>query len=137
IDDGGHTMRQQLITFEILYPFLKDDGIYLCEDTHTSYWYEYGGALRRKGTFVEFSKKLVDSLYAWHFKSRRVPVDDFTRSTNAIHFYDSMVFFEKKKRMQPQTRQIGTPSVNHNVDPLASKRSLYHQVIKKIRSFRN
>jgi hypothetical protein len=135
IDDGGHTMKQQITTFEILYPFVKEDGIYLCEDTLTSYVYEYGGGLKRKGTFVEYAKGLIDHLYTWHFKSRRLKVDDFTRSTNAIHFYDSMVFFEKKSRQEPLNRQIGQKSIHHNEDPMASKRSIYHQIIKKIRSF--
>ena len=137
IDDGGHTMKQQITTFEILYPFVKENGIYLCEDTLTSYVYEYGGGLNRKGTFVEYSKGLIDRLYTWHFKSHRLKVDDFTKSTNAIHFYDSMVFFEKKKREKPADRQIGGKSINHNEDPLASKRTLYHQVIKKLRSLKS
>src|SRR6478736_6564315 len=34
IDDGGHTMLQQIVTFEELYNHIKDNGIYLCEDTH-------------------------------------------------------------------------------------------------------
>ena len=34
IDDGGHTMKQQIITFEELYPHVKEDGVYLIEDLH-------------------------------------------------------------------------------------------------------
>jgi len=135
IDDGGHTMRQQITTFEMLYDHVKEDGIYLCEDTHTSYWYEYGGGLRRKNSFIEYSKKLIDYLYGWHFKSRKVEISRFTESTNAIHFYDSMVFFEKKPRQKPVNVQIGKKIIQHNEDPMASKRSLVHQVIKKIRTF--
>ena len=43
IDDGGHTMRQQIVTFEEMFDFVKDGGVYLCEDLHTSYWKSYGG----------------------------------------------------------------------------------------------
>jgi hypothetical protein len=32
VDDGGHRMHQQLATFEELYPRLRPDGVYLCED---------------------------------------------------------------------------------------------------------
>src|SRR5215831_10142146 len=38
IDDGGHAMRQQITTFEILFEHLQENGIYICEDLHTSYW---------------------------------------------------------------------------------------------------
>ncbi|HQV07458.1 MAG TPA: hypothetical protein PKW62_11880, partial [Chitinophagaceae bacterium] len=36
LDDGGHTMQQQIISFEKLFPQVKNDGIYICEDTRYS-----------------------------------------------------------------------------------------------------
>ncbi len=45
IDDGGHTMTQQIVTFEELFGHIKETGIYLCEDTHTSYQIMYGGGV--------------------------------------------------------------------------------------------
>ena len=57
IDDGGHSMEQQIITFNTLFSHIKDDGIYLCEDIHTSYWLYFGGGYKRAGTFIEYSKK--------------------------------------------------------------------------------
>src|SRR5690348_13526202 len=68
IDDGGHTMKQQIVSFEVLYKHLLPNGVYLCEDTHTSYWYEYGGGLHKKGTFIEYAKSMIDYLNAWHIK---------------------------------------------------------------------
>ena len=135
IDDGGHTMIQQITTFDSIYDSVKENGIYLCEDTCTSYWYEYEGGLRRKGTFVEFSKNLIDYLYAWHIKSKKVRVNEFTRSTKAIHFYDSMVIFEKGEKKAPMHIQIGEKAIIHDEDPMASKRTFFHRVIKKIRGF--
>jgi hypothetical protein len=55
-------MRQQILTFEYLFLKLKEGGIYLVEDTHTSYWYNYGGGLKKKSSFIEYSKKIIDSL---------------------------------------------------------------------------
>ena len=37
LDDGGHTMRQQIITFQQMFPHIRDNGIYMCEDCGTSY----------------------------------------------------------------------------------------------------
>lgn len=46
IDDGGHTMGQQIVTFEEMYNHIKHDGLYWCEDVGTSYWQEiYGGGV--------------------------------------------------------------------------------------------
>lgn len=36
IDDGGHTMKQQQVSFGYLFPFLNPNGIYVIEDLHTS-----------------------------------------------------------------------------------------------------
>ncbi len=103
IDDGGHTMKQQIVSFEVLYKYVKDDGVYICEDTHTSYWREYQGGLRRKGTFTEYSKNLIDNINAWHVvDSSKVKPDTITATLNSIHFYDSVIVFEKtKKREKP------------------------------------
>lgn len=38
IDDGGHHMNQQQISFGCLFKFLKSGGLYFIEDLHTSYW---------------------------------------------------------------------------------------------------
>src|SRR5688572_18629971 len=43
IDDGGHHMAQQIATFEELYPHVQPNGVYLCEDMHTSLKAGYGG----------------------------------------------------------------------------------------------
>jgi len=42
IDDGGHTMKQQQISFGILFRHLKKGGIYILEDLHTSRLENFG-----------------------------------------------------------------------------------------------
>jgi hypothetical protein len=102
IDDGGHTMIQQIVSFETLYMHVVDGGLYLVEDTHTSYWFEFRGGLKKRNTFVEYSKNLIDSLYEAHLhKKDKLVVNEITRNINSISFYDSMVVFEKRKRDTP------------------------------------
>lgn len=36
IDDGGHTMKQQQVSFGVLFKRLKKGGLYILEDLHTS-----------------------------------------------------------------------------------------------------
>lgn len=111
IDDGGHAMRQQIVSFEELYPHLQPNGVYLCEDIHTSVAPQYGGGYRRAGTFLEYAKGLVDQLYAWYsFEPDRFAVNAFTRSTYALHFYDSVLVIEKRPMQAPQQSQTGKPS---------------------------
>lgn len=120
IDDGGHTMRQQIATFEELFPHISPHGIYLCEDLHTSYWREWGGGFRRRGTFVEYSKQCIDWLHAWHSRQpARLPVTQFTRSVDSLHYYDSILVIEKRPREKPFVVRSGTPSIPeyHGVGP--------------------
>jgi len=108
IDDGGHTMKQQITTFEELFYHLGDNGVYLCEDCHTSYWRGHGGGYRRKGSFIEYSKNWIDYLNAYHSKSRRLKVNDFTRHAHSVHYYDSVVVVEKALKQKPIATQTGT-----------------------------
>ena len=43
VDDGSHMMSHQIKSFEVLYPSMQAEGVYICEDAFTSYWPEYGG----------------------------------------------------------------------------------------------
>ncbi len=103
LDDGGHTMAQQINTFEVLFPRIATDGIYICEDTHTSYWAAFGGGYRRRGSFIEYAKSLVDQMHAYHNQDdvEGWTVTDFTRTVESMHFYDSMVVMEKTRQDEP------------------------------------
>jgi hypothetical protein len=105
IDDGGHTMEQQITTFEELYPHVQPDGIYLCEDLHTSYMAEYGGGYLREGTFVECTKGLIDRLHAWYAAGPEI--DEFTRTTFGLHLYDSVMVAEKRLMKPPVSSKTG------------------------------
>jgi hypothetical protein len=41
LDDGGHTMKQQQVTFGYLIDFVKPGGFFILEDLHTSFRTEY------------------------------------------------------------------------------------------------
>jgi hypothetical protein len=110
IDDGGHTMEQQLVTFDELFPHVTENGVYLCEDVHTSYWPDFGGGYREPGSFIEFAKTLTDRLHAWHSQDDTLVVDEFTRSAHSVHFYDSIVVVEKRPMREPRHRKTGRKS---------------------------
>lgn len=95
IDDGGHTMHQQITTFEELYPCLSQNGVYLCEDVMTSYWPKYGGSYNKPTSFVEYSKNFIDQLNARYSLSEELKINELTQSIRSIHYYDSMIVFEK------------------------------------------
>jgi hypothetical protein len=131
IDDGGHTMKQQIVSFEVLFKNLLPDGVYLCEDTHTSYWYEYGGGLHKKGTFVEYAKSLIDYINAWYVNySRTVQPNDVTKNVNSIHFYDSIIVFDKTSdRNPPFSIMRGNETIQHFDEPEYRKKTFFIDLI--------
>ena len=128
VDDGGHRMEQQITTLEQLYFPMRDDGVYLCEDTHTSYMPVFGGGHLKQDTFIEHSKKLIDQLNAFHVKEvKSLAPNEFTYATDSIHFYDSIVVIEKKPRTQPDQVTYGMQADFTYIAPSLSgkKRFLY------------
>jgi hypothetical protein len=105
IDDGGHSMVQQITSIETLFPMLNDGGIYLVEDCHTSYWDEYDGGRGREGTFMEWVKTRLDAVNGYHQEDAVDPV--WTRQVAGIHVYDSFVVLDKKTRFAPFAEQTG------------------------------
>jgi hypothetical protein len=110
IDDGGHTMKQQRTSFEELFEHVKDEGVYLIEDLHTSYWALFGGGHKRKNTFIEYSKNLIDYLNAYHSEQRSLKVDNYTKSVDSLHYYDSILVVEKRIKEKPFDESTGEAS---------------------------
>ena len=101
IDDGGHTMRQQINTFKALYPHISKNGVYFCEDTCTSYWRRAD----KENNFMKMCSELVHELNGyWHNK-----VTDITKTALSMHFYDGIVVIEKGRHIAPERRKTGRP----------------------------
>ena len=104
IDDGGHTMSQQLTTFAVFFPALRQRGIYVVEDLHTSYWDEFGGGYKKEGTMIELLKDMVDRVNLYgksRFADPIKAIDEIARSNPhpltfieknllSMHFYKSI-----------------------------------------------
>jgi hypothetical protein len=119
IDDGGHLANQQITSFEELYSMLSENGIYVVEDTHTAVW---GGRYndRQDGqTILSFAFNCCARLMEWSGKPEYFQqlmtdqnvqladkVSEFCRTTKAISFHDSLVIFERGRRMVPRHEQI-------------------------------
>jgi O-methyltransferase len=114
IDDGGHWMHQQIGAFMSLFQHIQPEGIYLCEDTMTSYLPEYRGGYERKGTFMEFAKSLVDALHQWHIPNSDLIAGVHPSSLDAIHFHDGIVVVEKKSRVQPWSEMRGVGAIDYS-----------------------
>ncbi len=106
LDDGSHFAAHQMASIKALWPHLKTGGLYIIEDTHTSYWESHGGGYRRDGTAVDIAKQLIDDQHAWfHDKPETiVPKEEL----GGLFVYESIFAIEKKTKLPPGHIQIGT-----------------------------
>lgn len=119
IDDGSHINNHQVMTLLNLFPRLKENGTYIIEDTHTSYWnrkdscgLDYGGGYKRPGTLIESTKDLIDHLHRQFDNGSDLP--EFVRKTfedlYSVTYYNSMVVLTKRKYVEMKPHGV-------NVDP--------------------
>ena len=68
-DDGSHIPEHQLLTFNILFPLLDNNGIYIIEDIETSYWtkkglygYPTNYGYKHDNSIIEIFKSVADAV---------------------------------------------------------------------------
>jgi hypothetical protein len=110
LDDGGHTYAQQIITTEMLLGCIKDGGMLVVEDTHTSYM---GGFGPKRYSFIEYVKKFIDKI------NHRFGHLDRNRSDNrvwSIQSFESIVAFHINRQA---TDLLSEPTSNNGIDDTA------------------
>lgn len=103
LDDGGHTNKQQIVTFENVLPNLNDDGLLVIEDTECSYINNFGNP--SKYSFVNYAKNCIDTLYRDGSGEREGGGGVESKShyltskhLYSIQFFDSIISFKKNSK---------------------------------------
>lgn len=113
IDDGSHISSDMRISFDFLFPFLKNGGVYVVEDLHCCYWPNFS---ERTYDFMDRLKELLDRVNSrgkcglaeidnleqdgFYRQGSLGPMDWWDRSIEAIHLYRSIVFFDKSPKAE-------------------------------------
>jgi hypothetical protein len=102
LDDGSHISQHQIKSFENLWPHLKNGGLYMVEDCHTSYWPGFGGGYRNEASFIEYGKRLIDTMHSWYTDQDDLfPFQPMAKELNSVRFFDSIVAIEKLIKTEP------------------------------------
>jgi len=114
IDDGSHYQGHMIFTFTRMFQFLKDDGIYLIEDTHTNYspghqesffgigLYDYFKGLSERLNLDFMDSRLIE--YYFTPRDERKPrryLLDINHFIFSIEFFDSIIAIRKKQKIEP------------------------------------
>jgi hypothetical protein len=106
LDDGSHQMPHIEASLRALFPLLSDDGIYMIEDLHTSYWQKWGGGFDARGNFFNTVRRMIDGMHRW-YHDRPVVLPEISDKLSGIHIHDSIVVLEKGPVFRPVTSRIG------------------------------
>ena len=98
IDDGSHQAKHIIASFNYLFNYLSNNGLYVIEDLQTSYIPRYGGSrinLKKKKSSMNFIKSLTDSI---NYEKNNRPFfkkNKFDGLIKSINFYQNIVFIYK------------------------------------------
>ncbi len=113
IDDGSHINEHIVTSFDVLFPLLQPNGLYVIEDLQTSYWSNYGGNsidFNDPKTAMCTLKALTDGLNHQDFITADHSPSYFDTHVVGVHFYHNMAFIEKGLNNEPPGA-MGRPSL--------------------------
>lgn len=112
IDDGSHDSSDIIKTFAKYFDTINENGLFIAEDLHCSYWHDYKGGLYYPMSAIAFFKKLADCINHEHWgvvKSRKEFLQEFSthysieltesilEQIHSVSFYNSVCIVEKKR----------------------------------------
>ena len=116
IDDGSHRSPHIIKTFGLLFPLLKDGGLYVIEDTQTSYWPQYDGANPEEKsvqTTCNYFKELTDGLNHAEFLIPGYETTVMERTITGMYFAHNIIIIEKGRNDQPSNLVADGRLLNH------------------------
>jgi len=93
LDDGGHRYIDQITTIECMLKNIKDTGMIVVEDTHTSYINGYGN---KKYSLINYIKKKIDKV---NYRSHRIK-KEYEPTIWSLKIYESIVAIEVKNTIK-------------------------------------
>lgn len=110
LDDGSHHPDHQIASICHLWPHVAEGGVYIVEDLHSNYWAAYGAGRGQSHTFIAWLHDRIDDMHAFHSEDAAFVVNEWTRTLDGIHIYDSVAVIEKATRERPEHRKTGRPA---------------------------
>lgn len=122
IDDGSHQSNDIINSFVRYFPCVKPGGVYVIEDTHALYSFNYGGGLLNDLSAINLFKKLTDLInYEWWEDDVSISnylatffkgdVPNFIKEgwIQSLEFHNSIIAIHKSK--EPSHRKIGKRNI--------------------------
>ena len=128
LDDGGHTDLQQTQTLISSISKIKQNGLIVIEDIHTSYFTEFGNP--SKNSFINYSKKIIDLINFRYsdlnknIKNKNKIYKLLERNVFSISFFEYIVAFRINSKKNILSKAIwNRKKVNNILDYRYKKNS--------------
>jgi hypothetical protein len=90
LDDGGHTNEQQIVTTHKSISHIKNGGMLIVEDVHSSYMVAFANP--SKYSFINYAKYIIDCVNS-RFPEVKHLKNDFRNMVYSVTFFESIVCF--------------------------------------------
>ena len=134
LDDGGHTSEQQINTVNKSVDFINNGGMIIVEDTHTSYFRNFG--YPSKYTFTKWAHKISDNINA---RSEKVSIKNpiFKDTIYSIEFFESIVSFKIDRTKCADSKPTSNNSETMNYEDYRYSRTRIERLLDLLISFEN
>lgn len=106
IDDGSHRVNDVLVTFDTLYPLMRNGGLYAVEDVQTAFWPDFGGNPMAQDSIVSRVHDMVRAMHAAEAAAagQAAPQDRYGAITASIQVHRNLIVFERGDNDYPSNR---------------------------------
>lgn len=99
IDDGSHVQSHIITSFETLFPLMNPGGIYVIEDTQTSYWPKFEGSTSAMDSVDSAMNYFIKRVHAvnrqeWLAEEKGTDIPD--EGIGSISFYHNLIFVTRR-----------------------------------------
>jgi len=132
LDDGGHTYVQQIVTSEIALDNIKNGGVLVIEDTHTSYMDKFGDQSIK---YINYISKMTDRINT-RFGSFKNAKNN--KKVFSISIYESLVaFFKDDEKTQLESKPIWNKKPENIPNDFRYNSNLSKEKIDKVQKIIN
>lgn len=119
IDDGSHRPQDVRASFDILFPGLADNGLYVIEDIQTAFWPDFGGSSADGADTMSLATSVLLGIN--HEEIRVVaperPVAATAATIRALRAWHNLLVFEKGDNGEPS-------SARYDIDNAHAQRAI-------------
>jgi len=106
IDDGSHIPKHVVISFNAIFPYVVDGGIYVIEDVQTAFWPDFGGSILHGGDTLKLGRTVIECLnhaeIASVDQSHSFPF--YAKEIRAFRAFHNLLVIEKGDNSEPSSR---------------------------------